>query len=154
MRILGIDPGSNRIGICIMDKDEALEVVYAGVIEIKSSESEKRITEIVKRFETILKKYKPKAAALESLYFAKNKKTAMRVAESIGILKYLLVKSRIRYIEMSPPEIKAAVTGYGGSDKKGVQKMVKMILKIDELKGPDDIADAIAVAIASSFRFK
>jgi len=151
MTILGIDPGSSRMGFCLLKKTKGMQLVHYGVIEIKNSKSSEKIYLLAKKLTSLLMKYKPDCAALEKLYFAKNKKTAMEVAEAIGVIKYILKSHKIPFKEFSPPEIKSAVTGYGSADKKGVSKMVKSILRLDEIKGPDDITDAMAVAITAYY---
>lgn len=157
MIILGIDPGTTRIGFGIISEEsisgegKKMKLIDYGVIEGKSKEElTKLISENCKQLDKIIKKYKPDIAGIEKIFFSKNVKTGIAVAQNRGALILELTKNNIKIKEMSPSEIKSLVTGYGMADKKAVSKMASMILGIKEgLKGYDDASDAVAIAIAT-----
>ena len=154
MIIIGIDPGTTRIGFGIIsEKSGKLSLIDYGVIESKpKQEISVSILENCKKLSKIIKKYKPKIAGIEKIFFAKNIKTGIDVAQSRGALILELAKAGIKIRELSPSEIKSSVTGYGLADKKSVSKMAGIILGIkDGLKGYDDASDAVAIAIATAF---
>jgi crossover junction endodeoxyribonuclease RuvC len=149
MRILGIDPGTNRIGYGFIEKrGGSLRLIDFGLLEI-AEKSNKKFLELAEKIEKLIRTKKPDLAALEKLYFSKNRKTAIEVAQSRGILLFLLLKNKIPVIEYSPSEIKKQITGYGLNDKSAVARMVDKILKTN-LNVVDDVTDAIAVAISAS----
>jgi len=151
MLILGLDPGSTRVGYGLIKKEKnELKFVEAGLLKITSQNKSQRLLELEKSFNQLLKKYKPDIAAVEKLFFVKNIKTGLEVAQSIGVLTLLIAKHKIELLEYAPLEVKQILTGYGLADKAAVAKMVIRILKIDKIKGPDDITDALAIAIAAS----
>ena len=154
MIILGIDPGITRIGFSVIsEKGGKLSLVDYGVIEGKSKqEISVCILGNCKKLSKIIKKYKPEIAGIEKIFFAKNIKTGIDVAQSRGALILELARANIKIRELSPSEIKSSVTGYGLADKRSVSKMAAMILGIkDGLKGYDDASDAVAIAIATAF---
>ena len=151
MRILGIDPGSTSMGYAILEeKKGVLSVVVYGTTAIKAKDLSGKLLLVAKQLEALLREYKPTVAGVEKLFLAKNKKTAFEVAHARGVTLLTLVQHGLQLFEITPNEVKIAVTNYGGSDKQMVAKMVKAILKIDELKGDDNAADALAVAIATA----
>jgi len=159
MIILGIDPGTTRIGFGVISeesepgKGKTLKLINYGVIEGKSNEELSiSICENCKKLSEIIKKYKPDIAGIEKIFFSKNVKTGIAVAQNRGALILELVKAGIKIKELSPSEIKSLVTGYGMADKKAVSKMASTILGMKEkLKGYDDASDAVAIAIATVF---
>ena len=152
MITLGIDPGTSRIGYGLINSGNNLKLIDCGLIEI-FDKSISKFSSLADRFEKLIKKTNPDLVALEKIYFARNQKTAIEVAQARGILILLTLQNKIRLIEYGPVEIKQAVTGYGLADKKSVAKMVSRILKIDKIKGPDDISDAVAIAITAAVRY-
>ncbi|MDD5430981.1 MAG: crossover junction endodeoxyribonuclease RuvC [Candidatus Pacebacteria bacterium] len=151
MIVLGIDPGSTRIGYGVISGGKKLSLVDYGTIEIKRKESKKLIAEAAEKLSDLIKKHKPEIIGIEKLYFSKNVKTAMEVAQTRGALILEISKHNILMKELSPSEIKLAVAGYGLADKGAVAKMVGLLLglKKEELKGYDDATDALATAIAA-----
>jgi crossover junction endodeoxyribonuclease RuvC len=153
MKILGVDPGSTRVGYGLIEKDgNELKFIKAGLLKISSPDKSQRLLEIERSFSRLLKKEKPDLAVLERLYFLKNMKTALEVAQSRGVLTLVITKYKIPLLEHTPLEIKQAVTGYGLADKKSVAKMVAKILKIKKISRYDDVSDALAAAILGSNR--
>ncbi|MEK7640878.1 MAG: crossover junction endodeoxyribonuclease RuvC [Patescibacteria group bacterium] len=150
MRILGIDPGTSRIGFGVIETAGGLRLVDYGVIEAKEKTLTEKIANFSKKFEKLIKDCNPELAAIEKLFFAKNQKTAIEVAQARGILIAALVNRNIPIVEYGPTEVKLNVTGYGLADKAAVARMVKMILKVKDLPGHDDAIDAIAIAITAA----
>lgn len=152
MLILGLDPGSVRVGYGLVKKNKnELVFIKGGLLKIINKEKGQRLLELEKDFSGLLKKNKPDLVVLEKLFFMKNIKTAMDVAQSRGVLTLLAVKHKIPVLEISPSEIKISVTGYGRADKKAVAKMAAIILKVPKFKEIDDVTDAIAAAIAGAY---
>lgn len=161
MKILGIDPGSTRIGYGLIDKKGSdLKFLKAGLLKISTKNSfferspeerkNQRLLDLEKSFTQLLKKEKPELIALEKLYFVKNLKTALEVGQSRGVLVFIILKNKIPIIEIAPLEAKLIVSGDGRAPKKAVAKMVGYFLKINTEKQIDDITDALALAIAAA----
>jgi crossover junction endodeoxyribonuclease RuvC len=156
MKILGIDPGYERLGIAIIEKSEKREVRTKNILvfsetfrtSIKDSHPQ-RLFEIQKEIERVIKKYKPDRLGIETLFFNKNVKTAIKVAEARGIILALAQKNNLKIFELSPQQIKIAVTGYGGADKTSMTKMIPLLVDIkkDSVK-LDDEFDAIGAGVA------
>lgn len=152
-RILGIDPGFDRLGVCILDKEGNKEtLIYSTCIETSKKDTfEKRLGDAGLALEKILKEYKPQELAIEKIFFTKNQMTAINVAEVRGVCLYLSHIHGLSIHEYSPPEIKLAVTGYGKATKDDIAHMVPKILKNQTAKGLlDDEIDAIAIALTHS----
>lgn len=150
MKILSIDPGFERIGIAIIEKDiKGKEVlVYSECFKTKASlPFYERILLIGQKIETITKEYKPIALAIEKLYFTTNQKTVMGVAEARGVIIYSAIKHGLKIFEYTPPQIKVAVTGYGKADKTQVMSMVPKLISIPNKIKSDDELDAIAIGL-------
>jgi crossover junction endodeoxyribonuclease RuvC len=153
IRILGIDPGFDRLGICILDKyGNKEELIYSQCITTSKKETfEVRLAEVGEQLIKILKKYKPNELAIETLFFTTNQKTIITVAEVRGICIYLSHIHDVIVHEYSPPQIKVAVTGYGKATKEDIALMVPKILgKPMKLGILDDEIDAIAIALTHS----
>ncbi len=146
MRILGIDPGYDRIGIAIIE-DKTL--LHSECFETNPKDDfYVRLRDLGLRVKKVIAEYKPDVMALESLFITKNQKTAMRVAEARGVISYEACLLDIPIHEYSPPQIKVAVTGHGGSDKAQIIKMIPLLIKMkDKGDALDDEYDAIAVAL-------
>lgn len=149
MIILGIDPGTATTGFGLVKKEGSkLYPIDYGCIETKSKVAmPDRLNEIYKQTEKIINKYKPDTLACEELFFFKNLKTAITVAQARGVLIVSGRKNQIPVFEYTPLQVKQALTGYGRAEKKQIQKMVKLMLNLEEIPKPDDAADALAVAI-------
>jgi len=170
MRILGIDPGYERLGIAVLEKTtEATcpsgrrgpqgkeQVIFSECFKtsakLEFSERLKLIGEEVKK---IIKKYKPEVLAIETLFLNTNHKTVMHVAEARGVVIYEAVCAGLKIFEASPPQIKIATTGYGKANKEQVIKMVKILVDIDNSKTrqrngreSDDELDAVAISLTA-----
>lgn len=149
MKILGIDPGIERIGIAIIEKNLGKEeYIFSECFKTSSKLSQyERLVLIAHEIEAIIKKYNPGGLAIEKLYFEKNTKTAMSVAEARGVILFSCAQKKLQIFEYTPLQIKVAVTGYGKSDKKAIMQMIPKIIKIPNQKMIDDEMDAIAIAI-------
>lgn len=153
VRILGIDPGFDRLGVCILDKiGNKEELIHSQCITTSKKDSfEVRLAEIAEQLLKIIKKHKPQELAIETIFFTTNQKTIIYVAEVRGICIYLSHINDLTIHEYSPPQIKVAVTGYGKATKEDISHMIPKILgkqmKSDIL---DDEVDAIAIALTHS----
>lgn len=150
--ILGIDPGTIRIGYGLIRKEgEDLKYVQSGLINIHRDKKENQLLELEKNFLKLLYKTRPNLAGIEKLYFVKNKKTALDVAQARGVIIAALAKSKTPFIEVAPTQVKLAATGNGRASKEAVAKMICLNLGLDRTnKKIDDVTDALAVAIAVS----
>lgn len=149
VKVLGLDPGTATTGWAVIEEIRGrMQPVAFGHIDTSKDLSEsERILEINRDLEKILKKYQPEEAAIEKLFFFKNQKTVIQVGQSRGALLLTLEKNRVKIAGYTPLQVKQALTGYGQAEKKQVQLMAKSILNLKTLPKPDDVADAIAVAI-------
>ncbi len=157
MKILGIDPGYERLGIAVLDKDSLGKerVLYSECFKTRVElEFAERLLLIGKKIKEIIKVYKPEVLAIETLFANTNQKTVMRVAEARGVVVYECINEGMSVFEASPPEIKMAVTGYGRATKEQINKMVKLLVKIDTKKKSDDELDAIAIALTAFANLK
>lgn len=152
MKILGIDPGTTRLGYGLIQKGGELKLLAYGVLEVKGKKGEPaKIFELGKKLSDLLDELKPDLAGVEKIYFAKNQKTAMLVSQARGVILHLLTQKGIPIRELRPGDVKIAVTSYGLAEKRAVARMVGQILKIPELVGHDDASDALAIAIAAAY---
>ncbi|HAV75825.1 MAG TPA: crossover junction endodeoxyribonuclease RuvC [Anaerolineae bacterium] len=147
---LGIDPGTATTGyglVRLSPDGELVAVKYGVILTPKESPASARLEMIYDEMRTLLKKLKPDTAAVEKLFFSRNVTTALAVGQARGVVILALQKAGIESFEYTPKEIKNAVAGYGGADKRQVQEMVRALLSLDSIPKPDDAADALAVAI-------
>ncbi len=151
MIIFGIDPGLATTGYGVIKtkiKSQKIELIDFGCIITKSEFSDdKRLEKIYKELKKIVKKHKPAKIAVEELFFAKNVKTALKVGEARGVILLVAREVKVPVFEFTPLEVKLAITGYGRASKQQMQKMIKNLLGLKEIPKPDDVADALAVAI-------
>jgi crossover junction endodeoxyribonuclease RuvC len=150
MRIISIDPGYERLGLAIIDKEKNSKevVVFSDCLRTSSKESfEDRLFAIGDKVESIVKEYSPTALSIENLFIQNNQKTAMRVSEVRGALIYIAKRYNLVVREYTPLQIKLAVTGDGKSTKNQVMKMVNLLVKNLEGKKLDDEYDAIAIGL-------
>lgn len=149
MRVIGVDPGYDRLGIAIMELIDGSERLIHSecILTDKQSTLPERIHTLGIRFSELLEMHAPDTLAIETLFFNKNRKTAIGVAQARGALLFLAKTHSCQVYEFSPQEIKIAITGYGKSDKQAVIDMVTRLVP-DAPKGVlDDEYDAIAVGI-------
>lgn len=150
MRIIAIDPGYERLGIAILEREVRNKeiLVYSDCFKTdKKLEHFERLGLIGNEIEKVILKYKPEVLCLETLFFSVNQKTAITVAEARGVILFQAAKHNLKVHEYGPGQIKVAVTGYGKSDKRAVNSMVDKLVKIDKTIAHDDEYDAIAVGL-------
>ncbi len=150
MRIISIDPGYERLGVAIIDKEKNTRevVVFSDCFRTSAKETfEDRLFSIGNSLENIISEYSPTALSIENLFIQNNQKTAMRVSEVRGAIIYIAKKYKLNIKEYTPLQIKLAVTGNGKSTKDQVIKMVNMLVKNINGKKLDDEYDAIAIGL-------
>jgi crossover junction endodeoxyribonuclease RuvC len=150
MRILGIDPGTAIMGFGVIEVDKrgATQLVDAGVIRTPAKEDDAvRLETIYDELSSIITNTKPDAVSVEKLFFARNVTTAMTVAQARGVILLCARQSAVPIFEYTPLQIKQSITGYGRAEKKQIQEMVKVLLKLKSIPKPDDCADALAAAL-------
>ena len=149
MKIISIDPGYDRVGVAIIEKQNGKEILlYSSCITTSPKNSlSARIFQIGKEISNIIKKWSPNSLAIEKLYLTKNQKTAMGVAEARGVVIYEAEKNNLSIYEYTPMQIKIAITGYGKASKDDVLNMVTKLIKIEKDIAYDDEIDAIAIGL-------
>lgn len=149
MIVLGIDPGTRTIGYGLVKKHGAkIEYIDYGIISTNPKKTRAdNLVELGAKLTNLLEKYKPQLAGIEKIFFAKNVKTVIGVSEARGVILLTIKQHNIPIFECTPLEVKQSVTGDGAADKKQVQKMIKIVLALEEEPKPDDAADALAIAI-------
>ncbi len=147
--IMGIDPGYAIVGFGIVDyKNTRFELLsYGAVTTEANTEFSDRLMRIYEGVDSLIKKYRPDAIAIERLYFTTNQKTAIDVAQARGVILLAARQNLIRVEEYTPLQVKQAVVGYGKAEKKQVMEMTRVMLGLKEYPKPDDAADALALAI-------
>lgn len=149
MRIIGIDPGTGILGFGVIDADkDSFSMVTAGVITTPAyTPLDERLEEIFDGLTEIIDETKPDAMSIEKLFFAQNVTTAISVSHARGVAMLTGRRARLSIAEYTPLQIKQTLTGYGRADKKQMQEMVRMQLRLQCAPKPDDAADALAAAI-------
>lgn len=149
MRIIGIDPGTAATGWGIVDynKKELKKIAWGSIKTKNDKETSLRLAEIEKSLNKIIKEFKPDTGAIEDIFFFKNAKSIVSVAQARGVLMCCLAKKRINVFSYTPLQIKLTLTGYGRADKKEVQKEVRKKLRMRSTPRPNHAADALAAAI-------
>lgn len=150
MILLGIDPGFADMGYGVIAVDGGKErcIAYGSLKTPAGASSEARLAQVYKGLADLVATYRPEAAAIEKLYFSKNVKTALLVAEARGVIRACLELHGLPCEEFNPAEVKIAVCGHGRAEKEEVQKMVRLLLGLKEAPRSDDAADALALALA------
>ena len=147
---LGIDPGTatTGYGLVRIEPDGSLVAVKYGVLLTpKESTASARLVMLYDQLRYVIDEYRPQLAAVEKLFFARNVTTALAVGQARGVVMLAIEQAGIEVFEYTPKEVKNAVAGYGGADKRQVQEMVRALLQLDSIPKPDDAADALAIAI-------
>jgi crossover junction endodeoxyribonuclease RuvC len=146
---MGIDPGIAIVGFGLIDKQGSrLVPVQYGCIQTEAhTDSAVRLKMVYDAMVQLIDKYKPDAVAIEKLFFNQNVTTAMTVSQARGVLMLAAVQQGLEIGEYTPLQVKQAIVGYGKAEKKQVQEMVRMFLHLSAVPKPDDVADALAVAI-------
>lgn len=156
MIILGIDPGIATTGYGIIEfiGSKYSMVDYGTINTSPKLSTEKRLLEIYSELSLLIQRYSPDTIAIEELFFSTNVKTCIPVAQARGVILLCVAQTKIPFKSYSPLQVKSGVTGYGKSDKKQVQYMVKQLLNLSSTPKPDDAADALALAICHSHLHK
>lgn len=158
MLTLGIDPGTATTGFgLVKQQGDRLFFVACGTINTTPKDtSQARLAIIYNEMKELIAKHRPNVVAIERLYFGENSKTAMAVGQARGIILLAAAEAKIKIAEFTPLEVKVALTGYGKAEKRQIQQMVRIMLKLPDIPKPDDAADALAVAICHlhSYKFK
>jgi crossover junction endodeoxyribonuclease RuvC len=152
-KILGIDPGYERLGIAVLEKnkgDKKEKVLFSECFKTSAKlDFNERLFLIGGEVKNVIKKYNPEILSIETLFLTTNQKTVMHVAEARGVVIYEAAKAGLKIFEASPPQIKIATTGYGKANKGQIIKMVKILVEIEKNKTSDDELDAIAIALTA-----
>ncbi len=149
MRVVGIDPGTATTGYGVIEENAGrlILVAFGTICTPAGQPMPERLLELHSRLIALLALHAPDTAAVESLFFQKNVRTAISVGQARGTVLLALAQCGMPVGEYTPLQVKQAVTGYGGAEKRQVQIMVRTLLGLAELPKPDDAADALAVAI-------
>lgn len=149
MIVLGIDPGIAIVGFGVVQKEgHRLKPLQYGCIVTKAGlRTETRLKQIYDAMTQLMEKYEPDVMAIEQLFFNRNVTTAFTVAQARGVMLLVAEEANVTVAEYTPLQVKQAVVGYGKAEKHQVQEMVKMLLKLKDKPKPDDVADALAIAI-------
>ncbi len=149
MRVLGIDPGYAIVGVGVLDyNNNAFRTVYYGAVTTPAkTDFSLRLQTIYNEITRIIDTFRPQSLAIEKLYFNTNSKTAIDVAGARGVILLAARQKGIEIFEYTPLQVKQAVTGYGGAEKKQVMELTRRILSLKGIPKPDDTADALGIAI-------
>lgn len=152
MIILGIDPGIARMGWGFVEeiKQKPRAIAYGCFETAKGIPHQERLRGVHDELTRLIQQYKPDRIAVEKLFFSRNVKTALTVGEARGVIMLTCGELDAPVFEISPKEVKQALTGYGQADKLQMQKMIQLILGLKEIPKPDDAADALAIALAGA----
>lgn len=149
MIILGIDPGYAIVGWGVIEYNANRFSVldYGAVTTQAGTPFNDRLKMVYDGIDSIMKRYSPEALAIEKLFYNTNAKTVIDVAQARGVINLAAVQNNIPIFEYTPLQVKQSVVGYGRAEKKQVQEMTRVILKLEKIPKPDDTADALAMAI-------
>lgn len=150
MVVVGIDPGTATTGYGFVRETEQGDLVAIdyGVIQTPAGwPAEQRLLLLYQELKRLLLLHQPDSGAVEKLFFSRNITTAIAVGQARGVLLLAMAELHLDVSEYTPMEVKQAITGYGGAEKKQIQMMAKALLHLDEIPKPDDAADALAIAI-------
>ncbi|HUV07145.1 MAG TPA: crossover junction endodeoxyribonuclease RuvC [Spirochaetia bacterium] len=147
--IIGIDPGltSTGYGVIEVDGNRYRHISHGVIATLPSEDRSSRLLTIYLELEKIIREYSPGEAGVESLFFAKNVKTALPVAEARGVILMCLAMKKVSFCEYTPLQVKQAVLGQGRGEKRQVGQMIKLIFGLDEVPTPDHASDALAIAL-------
>jgi len=150
--VLGIDPGTARMGYGVVSREGSqLEMIDYGCLETTNDRPlEQRLLIIHEGLTDLIETHRPEAMGVERLFFNKNVQTAMAVGQARGVVLLVAAQHGLPVFEYGPHEVKLAVTGYGRAPKDQVQRMVQLVLSMSQIPKPDDAADALAVAVCTA----
>ncbi len=149
MRVLGVDPGIAITGYGILDfaGNSFSPVDYGCIRSAADIPPHLRLNKLYNELKDLIVKYRPQCLAVEELFFNRNVRTAMSVGQARGVIILAAAQSELAVYEYTPLQVKQAVVGRGRAGKQQVQYMIKIILKLPVVPQPDDVADALAVAV-------
>lgn len=146
--VLGIDPGTARLGFGVIRFESAAELIDHGAIETGPGQPmPERLLFLFQQLEELVREHEPDVLAVEQVYFARNVTTAITVGQARGVVLLVAARNNIPVVEYTPSEVKHAIAGYGKADKAQIQEMIRLILALDHTPQPDDAADALAIAV-------
>lgn len=153
MIILGIDPGIAIVGYGVVDFDgyKFTPIEYGAITTPAGQKLTDRLRDIYESVGTLIEKHKPDAFSIEELFFNTNVKTAISVAHGRGVCILAATVLNVPVFEYTPLQIKQAVAGYGRAQKGQVQRMVTQMLRLNAVPKPDDVADALAIAMCHGY---
>jgi crossover junction endodeoxyribonuclease RuvC len=158
MLTLGIDPGTATTGYGLVRQqgDKLFYVACGCILTTPKETSQERLAKIYHEIKQLIVAYRPDCVAVERLFFGENTRTAMAVGQARGIALLAAAEGKVKVAEYTPLEVKLALTGYGKAEKRQIQQMVRVMLKLSDIPKPDDAADALAVAIThlNSHKFR
>lgn len=149
MRILGVDPGTLKTGFGVIefDRGKFIPLEFGCITNSSKTPLAQRFSKIFRRLCEVIESAKPDCAAIETLFYCKNPMSAIKLGEARGVAILAAAEKGLSIYEYAPRRIKQAVVGFGSAHKSQVSKMVTSLLGLKEIKGPEDITDALAVAI-------
>lgn len=155
-RVLAIDPGFERLGIAVLEKQAGKEVLlYSACFKTPAGDPfPKRLRAVGEKLSEVISEYSPSILAIETLFASNNKTTVMHVAETRGVILYEAERGGLSIEEYHPPQIKVAVTGYGKASKEAVMSMVRKLIRIESSTTSDDELDAIAIGLTAFAHLK
>lgn len=150
--ILGIDPGFGRVGWGVVrEENSKLRAIDYGIIETPAGTAfTDRLQLIFSKVQNLLKQYQPELGGVERLFFSRNTTTAMQVSEARGVILLAFAQAGVPVHECTPQAVKQALSSNGRADKTQIQRMVKVLLHLPAIPKPDDVADALAIAVTAS----
>jgi crossover junction endodeoxyribonuclease RuvC len=150
VKVLGLDPGYGRLGWALVEqKGFGLSALAYGTHETPARMAfGDRLRSVHDFTAGLVEKHRPDEAAVEQLFFSKNVKTALMVAQARGVLLLALHGAGVPLVEISPQHVKSSLAGYGAAKKPQVQAMVQRLLKLSVLPA-DDAADALGLALTA-----
>jgi crossover junction endodeoxyribonuclease RuvC len=153
MTILGIDPGTKRMGYGLIEVDDKknIQAIDFDCFETECKKEGEILEDIFNKTISLLKKHQPDVLSLEKIFFFKNQKTAFQISQARGVIILACQMQKTKVFEPTPLEIKTCLTGYGRADKKAVATMVKKILKLEKMPRLDDTTDALACAVTAFY---
>ena len=152
MLALGIDPGTAICGYGFVESrgSNLIAHKYGAITTSPKAKMEDRLLKIFDGLNEMIKEFKPDVMGIEQLFFNRNVDTAIPVGQARGVIMLAAAKNNLPIIERTPLQVKQSVTGYGKADKEQLIYMVTKILNLPKPPKPDDVADALAVAICTS----
>ncbi len=149
MVILGVDPGYAIVGCGVLEYQAGRfrTIDYRAVTTPPRMPFEKRLLSIYRDMQALIREFRPDAMSIEELFFYHNVTTAIDVAQARGVILLAAAEAGVEPFEYTPMQVKQAVVGYGNAEKRQVMDMTRRILNLKEVPRPDDVADALALAI-------